>query len=89
MAVIGVVGASLVMWQQSAVFDARLTYVETQINKGDRFTAADGARQTQRIEALERWKEDHTRFGWEKTYEWNRTISELKQYCEDHCGTHR
>lgn len=82
---IAVMGAGLLAWNQLAVIDARVEFLENQANKGERFTAQDGARVEARIGALELWREDHTKFSWEKTLEWNSRLNAVERKCEQAC----
>jgi hypothetical protein len=82
---IAVLGAGLVAWSQLAVLASRVEHLEGQANKGERFTAADGARMAARVGALELWREDHTKFGWEKTLQWNTQLNELQRKCDKGC----
>lgn len=85
MAVIAALGSGLVIWQQHAVLTARVEHLENHANKGERFTAQDGARLEARIGAVEIWKEDHVKFGWEKTIEWTARLNEVERKCEKQC----
>lgn len=82
---IAVMGAGLLAWNQLAVIDARVAFLENQANKGERFTAQDGAKIEARVGALEIWREDHTTFGWEKTLEWNGRLNEVERKCTQNC----
>jgi hypothetical protein len=78
-------GAGLVLWQQFAVLTARVEALESQANKGERFTAKDGARLETQIDVLEAWREAHTKFGWEQTININGRMSEIERKCEQSC----
>jgi hypothetical protein len=82
---IAVMGTGLLAWNHLAVITARVEFLENQANKGERFTAADGARIGARVGALELWREDHTKFGWEKTLQWNTQLNELQRKCDKGC----
>jgi hypothetical protein len=85
MAVIAALGSGLVIWQQHAVLTARVEHLENHANKGERFTAQDGARIEARVGALEIWREDHTKFGWEKTIETNGRLNDIERKCDRNC----
>lgn len=85
MAVIAALGSGLVIWQQHAVLTARVEHLESHAGKGERFTAHDGARLEARVGALEIWKDDHVKFGWEKTLDLNSKLNEIERRCERGC----
>lgn len=49
----------------------------------DPFTGTQGKELSKRIDKIENWIDIHTKFGYEKTIEWNKEMSDLTHRCSE------
>lgn len=66
-------GVGSVLWSVTSAsisVDQRLSHIEAEINKGDRFTAAEGEAHDDRLKSLEKWRQEHTEFGYDVVGRW-------------------
>ena len=77
-----IIAVAGVLWNvttESIRVDERVTHLEVEAAKGDRFTAAQGAVLRKEIRELQAWRQAHSDWGREKTGTWDQLHREAQR----------